>query len=309
MSDLPRARQGAVRVRAPATSANLGPGFDCLGAALDLWNEVVATPTDGDPSTQWNAEALPPGLEDLVLTAARRTFEARDAQLPPLDLVHNAQIPVGRGLGSSAAAIVCGVLIANRLLGDPLDTAGQLALAASIEGHPDNVAPCLLGGVRVATRETDGAVVQVGVPLGISLVAALFVPEQALSTEHARRALPGSVAFDDAVFNVGRAALLVGALAAGDASLLHEATRDRLHQPHRAPLFPAGLKLMKAASRAGALGACMSGAGPSVLGLCSDEGHARRVADELAAEAEAERVPGRAIVARLSTRGAHVVDG
>ncbi len=308
MSDHSRPHRGAVRVRAPATSANLGPGFDCLGAALDLWNEVVATPVQGPSTAEWTGASLPPGTEDLVLTATSRTFAACNAEMPELSLAHDVQIPVGRGLGSSAAAIVCGVLIANRLLGDRLDPGEQLALAADIEGHPDNVAPCLLGGVRVAALGEDGGVLQVGVPLGLPLVAALFVPDQALSTEHARRALPSSVAFADAVFNVGRVALLVAALAAGQASLLHEATRDRLHQPHRAPLFPAGPKLIKAATRAGALGAAMSGAGPSVLALCSDEGRARSVATTLEAEARSEGVSGRAIVAHISTQGAHVVD-
>ena len=308
MTDPSHARPGAVRVRAPATSANLGPGFDCLGAALDLWNEVFAAPADGSPSAEWTGEPLQPGAQDLVLSAARKTFASCAVQMPDLRLVHRIGIPVGRGLGSSAAAIVCGVLLANRLMDDALSQDEVLDLATKLEGHPDNVVACLLGGVRVATLASDGGVVQVGVPLGLPLVAALFVPDQALSTEHARRALPSSVPFEDAVFNVGRVALLVAALATGQRALLFEATHDRLHQPHREPLFRAGMKLIRAAHRAGALGASMSGAGPSVLALCADEVQAGRVAAALEAEAQSECVPGRSTVTRISAQGAHVVD-
>lgn len=293
-----------VVVRAPATSANLGPGFDALGLALDLWNEVTASVAEG---ARGLPERLPDGGPNLVLAAARHTAEHLGWPLPPLRLAPCTRIPVGRGLGSSAAAIACGVLLADHLLDGRLEPDDLLRLAARVEGHPDNVAPCLLGGARVAVLGPDGQVVQAPIPLARGLEAALFVPEARLSTQQARARLPRQVPFADAVFNVGRASLLVAALASGELGALREAMADRLHQPYRAPLFPAGQTLIQAALDAGALGACVSGAGPSILALCSGGEQARSVADAMAVAASARNVPGQPLCLALTLRGAHVV--
>jgi homoserine kinase len=286
-------------VRAPATSANLGPGFDCLGLALDLWNEVVIS----EPSHP------PDGADDnLILRAARAVFEAVEAPYTGLQLRTTNRIPFSRGLGSSAAAIVSGVLLANRWLGDPLHEAGCLRTAVALEGHPDNVVPCLLGGVRVATLDEDGAVVQAPVPLGGHLEAVVFVPEHGVPTGVARNLLPASVPLEDALFNVSRASLLVAALAGGRNELLDQATRDRLHQPYRHELFPAGRRVMEAAREAGALASCTSGAGPSVLALCADAQVAVRVAEAMAASGREELVDGESLRLPLTQRGAHFVD-
>lgn len=291
-------------VRAPATSANLGPGFDALGLALDLWNEVTACVVDGAPT---EPEPLPDGGPNLVLVAARRTAEHLGRPLPPLRLEACTRIPVGRGLGSSAAAIACGVLLADHLLSARLEPNDLVRLAARIEGHPDNVVPCLLGGARVSVEGSDGQVAQAPIPLARGLEAALFVPEARLSTERARACLPPLVPFADAVFNLGRASLLVAALASGELGALREAMADRLHQPYRAPLFPAGLALVQAALDAGALGACVSGAGPSILALCASGDQARSAARAMAAAASARNIPGRPLCLALTPRGAHVV--
>jgi homoserine kinase len=285
-----------VVVRAPATSANLGPGFDCLGLALDLWNEVVAVETDQ------------PDSENLIVRAARAVYETVEAPFPRVELRCTNRIPFGRGLGSSAAAITCGVLLANRLLGDPLDEAGCLRAAIAIEGHPDNVVPCLLGGVRVATLDDNGEVVQAAVPLGAPLETVVFVPQHTVSTGVARDLLPANVPLPDALFNVSRASLLVAALASGRTDLLGEAMRDRLHQPYRHTLFPAGRQLMQAAVDSGALAACTSGAGPSVLVLCADESTADRVSQAMAEAARAAGIDGEPIRLAVSNRGAHIVD-
>ena len=294
------ASSGWIVVRAPATSANLGPGFDCLGLALDLWNEVTARASSGP--------LLPPEEgENLILRAARAVYAAVDAPFAGFELRCTNRIPFGRGLGSSAAAIVCGVLLANRALGDPLDAAGCLRTATAIEGHPDNVVPCLLGGVRVATLDDAGGVVHSPIPLGCRLEVVVFVPEQRVPTGVARNLLPASVPLEDALFNVGRASLLVAALASGRTELLDEATRDRLHQPYRLELFPAGRQLMDAARRAGALATCTSGAGPSILALCGDAAGAERVAEALADVGRREGVAGAPLRLALSERGAHLV--
>lgn len=282
-------------MRAPATSANLGPGFDCLGLALDLWNDVEAVPGAARPDTQ-----------NLILRAAQRVFDEVGAPNPGFSLACDNRIPFGRGLGSSAAAISCGVLIANHCLGQPLSEGDCVRVATLVEGHPDNVAPCLLGGIRVATVTDAGDVVQCAVPSPLSLRGVVFIPDQRVPTSHARDVLPVQVQRADALFNVARASLLVAALAAGRRDLLAEATRDRLHQPFRQSLFPAGAALLQCALDAGALGAFTSGAGPTVLALCDSASTAAAVQDAFRATARMRAAPGQTLCLDLITRGAYV---
>ena len=284
-------------VRAPATSANLGAGFDCLGLALELWNEVVAT-----PGTLADDDAT-----NLILRAARATYARVGAAYPGFQLRCTNRIIFNRGLGSSAAAIACGVLFANACLGNPLDVSALVDLATALEGHPDNVTPCLLGGVRVALLSEDGHVLQAPITLGTPLTAVCFIPEHNVPTSHARTVLPPSVRMADAVFNVARASLMVAALSSGRTDLFAEATRDRLHQPFRLPLFPAGATLLDVALRAGALGAYISGAGPTVLALCQNAGQVASVTDAFQTSARALHVPGSTLPLALTESGAHVV--
>jgi homoserine kinase len=287
----------SIVVRAPATSANLGPGFDCLGLTLNLWNEVSAHA--GAPQDQRE--------QTLIHRAAQTVFDRIGAPYPGFELECTNRIPFARGLGSSAAAIACGLLIANHCLGSPLDEGALLDLATALEGHPDNAVPCLLGGVRVATVADNGRVVQAHVPVAMSLHAVVFVPEHNVPTAHARGLLPSTISRADALFNVARSSLLVAALASGQPELLAEATRDRLHQPYRLALFPAGATLLATAIEAGALGAFTSGAGPSVLALCSGETQARSVGAALDATARRLGEPGQTMEMSLIDRGAYVV--
>jgi homoserine kinase len=297
MLSSPKDQRATIRVRAPATSANLGSGFDCLGLALDLWNEVAATP--GGPETD---------SDNLILRAAQVVFQEVGVAYPGFELDCTNRVPFGRGLGSSAAAIVSGLLVANASLARPLDEASLIRLATRIEGHPDNVVPCLLGGARVATGTENGHIVQAKIPVASRLVAVAFIPEQTVPTAHARGLLPVSVPLRDALFNVARSSLLVAALASGQLDALAEATQDRLHQPYRMPLFPAGATLLEVAMQSGGLGAFMSGAGPSVLALCADEARAESVAAAYESTARQLRVPGVALRVALVDRGAHVVE-
>jgi homoserine kinase len=284
-------------VRAPATTANMGPGFDCLGMALDLWNEVEAVPNGAQPA----------GDRNLILRAARAVFDQVGAPYPGFRLRCTNRIPFSRGLGSSAAAIACGILIGNYCLGRPLDEPSLLQLANRLEGHPDNVVPCLLGGVRVAAIDDGGRVLQVRVPVALNLTGVCFVPEAPSPTAHARGLLPSTVSLADALFNIARSSLLVAALAAGQPDVLAEATRDRLHQPYRLPLFPAGARLLETAMHAGALGAFTSGAGPSVLALCIDTQQVDAVAAAFDLTAHELALAGVTMRLSLSNRGAHVV--
>lgn len=287
----------SIVVRAPATSANLGAGFDCLGLALDLWNEVVATP----------GRVAPDDASNLILRSAHAVYDAVGSEYPGFELQCKNRIIFNRGLGSSAAAIACGVLLANACLDNPLDSAALLDLATALEGHPDNVVPCMLGGARVALRTDLGHVLQAPVAVGMSLSAVCFIPDHNVPTAEARGLLPDSVSRADAVFNVGRASLMVAALSAGRADLLAEATRDRLHQPFRLPLFPAGATLLESAMHAGALGAYISGAGPTVLALCQTADQVASVLHAFEATAADLHVPGSTMSLALTKSGASIV--
>ncbi|MDQ1586251.1 MAG: homoserine kinase [Actinomycetota bacterium] len=261
-----------VTVVVPATSANLGPGFDALAVALGLYDEVTARVIDGGASTVdvhvegEGADELPRDGTHLVVRAMHETYAALSMKPPGLALRCVNSIPHGRGLGSSAAAIVAGVVAARALVGDGerLDDQAALALAARIEGHPDNVAACLLGGLTVAWRDSVGAHA-VRLDPAPSVDALVFVPTGRLDTETARGMLPAVVPHEDAAHAAGRAALLVEALTRRP-ELLLAATEDRLHQRYRASAMPGTADLVDRLRSAG-VPAFVSGAGPSVLAL------------------------------------------
>jgi homoserine kinase len=258
-----------VRVRVPATSANLGPGFDALGLALSLHDEVEARVAPSglsiEVSGEGAAEVADAGEKHLVVRAMRAAFDALPGGQPPgLALRCVNRIPHGRGLGSSAAAIVAGVLAARALAGAGLGPGDALPLANELEGHPDNVAPCLYGGLTIAWL-AGGAPRAVRLrPLG-EITPVVIVAPAPVSTEVARGLLPEVVPHADAAGNAGCAALLVAALTARPEALF-DATEDRLHQNYRAPAMPATADLV-GRLRAAGLPAVVSGAGPSVLAL------------------------------------------
>ncbi|WP_067453134.1 homoserine kinase [Actinomadura macra] len=268
-----------VLVRTPATSANLGPGFDSLGLALSLYDDVEVAVTGDGLSIEVDgegAEVADRGDRHLIVRVLRRTFGVLDelAEAGPghalgqpkgIRLRCQNRIPHSRGLGSSSAAIVAGIVAARALhpFGELLDDEAALRLATDIEGHPDNVAPCLAGGLTIAWTTPDGPKL-VRLESQVKRVMA-FVPEQRLATERARGLLPETVPHGDAAANAGRAALLIAALTGGlgDAVLL-DATEDRLHQDYRAPAMPGSAELV-AGLRAAGVPAVISGAGPTVL--------------------------------------------
>ncbi|RAY15746.1 homoserine kinase [Actinomadura craniellae] len=263
-----------VSVRVPATSANLGPGFDSLGLALSRHDDITLEVTGSGLEievTGEGAEVADRGEDHLIVKVVRRTFELLDelsgspvGQPPGLRLSCVNRIPHSRGLGSSSAAIVAGLTAARALhpAGALLDEAAALALATEIEGHPDNVAPCLAGGLTIAWTTPAGPRM---VRLDLDAEVVVFVPEQRLDTERARGLLPAVVPHADAAANAGRAALLIAALTGRlDADVLLDATEDRLHQEYRAPAMPESAELV-ARLRAAGVPAVISGAGPTVL--------------------------------------------
>jgi homoserine kinase len=293
-------RDGPAAVRVPATSANLGPGFDALGLALDLFDDCSAEVTGRglDISVQGEG-SVPRSEEHLVVRAMRAAFDRLGGQPSGLALRCVNRIPHARGLGSSAAAIVAGVLLARALVRDGaerLPDDAVLDLAAQLEGHPDNVAACLLGGLTIAWSE-DGSARAVRLDSDPRVRPVVLVPPSSSSTEEARGLLPESVAHRDAAFSAGRSALLVAALVRLPDVLL-PATADRLHQDFRAPAMPATSELVRRLRGLG-LPAVVSGAGPTVLVLARDA---------VEVETVQTAAPGgwRVLVTAVSTTGAVV---
>jgi homoserine kinase len=266
----PTFRAAPVRVRVPASSANLGPGFDALALALTLHDDVVARVTDSGLSVDvagMGAATVARNARNLVVRAMRAAFDRLGGRPGGLEVVCANRIPHGRGLGSSAAAIVAGIVAARALVAggaERLDDTAALALAAEIEGHPDNVAACLLGGLTLAWTDDSGVHAE-QLDLHPALAPVVFIPGSSSSTKAARKLLPGVVPHADASSNAGRAALLVEALGRRPERLL-AATEDRLHQPYRAEAMPRTAALLAELRQRG-VPAAVSGAGPTVLAL------------------------------------------
>jgi homoserine kinase len=282
-----------VRARVPASSANLGPGFDVLALALDLYVEVEV-----EPAARLTVRASGEGSDlaaDATHLAASVAIDV--AGHDHLAITVRSDIPVARGLGSSAALAVAAAAAAGAR--DPL------AVAARVDGHPENAAASVVGGLVAATT-VKGAVRAVRMPLDIGLVFVALIPERSLVTSRARQALPQQVSRADATFNLGRLSLLLAGLA-DRALLIREATEDRLHQDYRSPMFPEAPQLLARLVADGALASCWSGAGPTLLGLCDGENGEKVRAAAQAAMAEIG-VPGRAVVLRPDLEGL-VIDG
>jgi homoserine kinase len=296
-----------ITIRIPATSANLGPGFDSLGLALDLWNETIITLAI-EYSVQVNGEGkekISPGENNLIIRSAQRLAEQVGKRLPPFHLDCINRIPLSSGLGSSAAAKLTGLLGANALLGKPLSKDEILNLAAEMEGHPDNVAPALLGGLVVSTME-DGKVFAHKVnaeanhdsPIQVTVV----LPDFHLSTQQARAALPEQITLKDAVHNISRTVLVTEAFRNGDLDLLGKAMTDTLHQPYRLWLIPGAREAMDAAKEAGASAAALSGAGPSVIAFSAKRDPA--ISEAMARAFEQAGHSARTFQLKISNHGA-----
>ena len=299
-----------IKVVAPATTANLGPGFDCLGMALDLWNRLDVFPLERGTESKPAVEVIGEGESELASDSSNLTFRAMQflfdeagLEMPPLRLRCHNTIPLSRGMGSSAAAIAGGLVAANALCGEPYSSRELLEMAATIEGHPDNVAAAVMGGLQLVV--SDGPQLYTApIPVPDDIQTVLFIPDARIATADARAVLPSQVTIPDAVFNMGRAALLVAGMALDRPEYLDVATQDKLHQPYRQPLFPAIKVIFAAARSAGALGVFLSGSGSTVLALT--RGREMTVAYEMFEGARLTGVPGRLEITRPTSLGAHV---
>lgn len=265
-------RSSASTLRVPATSGNLGPGFDALGMAVSLFNDVDArdAPRLSVTTVGEGASELPTARGNLLIDAYVEAFRSRREKPVPLAIHVRASIPVARGLGSSAAAIAAGLCLAAPRTSPPLTLDEAIALGTRLEGHPDNVLSALVGGITVGVAARS-AVHWLQLSTGQGLAVVVLVPERQLATKVARGVLPRQVSMADAVHNLSRAALLAASLASGEHAALAGALEDRLHQPYRAKLVPGLTKALKVARGLGAHGAYLSGAGPSIAFLFRDD--------------------------------------
>mmetsp|Transcript_24551 Transcript_24551/g.48817 ORF Transcript_24551/g.48817 Transcript_24551/m.48817 type:complete len:434 (+) Transcript_24551:86-1387(+) len=313
----------SVTVRVPASSANCGPGYDCIGMAVDLWTEVTVSRADKFEITAEGegADDMPKDESNLLVTGVKAAYDTAQKEMPPLKYHVVSRVPYARGLGSSSAAIVAGIIAGLVLAGHRLPVWGSeslLQIAASIEGHPDNVAPVIYGGIQIGIHNgTRWITERVPSPPGMQLV--MFIPDFIGKTSAARAVLKDTVSRADAAFNIGRVAFLVHALAVGNLDNLKWGVEDRMHQPQRAQaIYPHLYPMIKAAEEAGACCGYLSGAGPTVMALTSGasgdiftqrekERTDFSVAKAMMQVAQAYNVKGRIVVTQGTQEGARVV--
>eukprot|EP01063_Lacrimia_lanifica_P025206 TRINITY_DN32988_c0_g1_i1.p1 TRINITY_DN32988_c0_g1~~TRINITY_DN32988_c0_g1_i1.p1 ORF type:complete len:342 (+),score=151.57 TRINITY_DN32988_c0_g1_i1:78-1103(+) len=317
-----KVKKNSVTVRVPATSANLGPGYDVLGISLDIWQEVTVERAEKFSMECFGegADKVPINDSNLVIRGVKAAFEMAGEKLPPLKYTVLSQIPFARGMGSSSAGLVAGLIAGLTLTGHETELKGEEALlqiAAKIEGHPDNVSPAIYGGLQMGLwTGTRWYTHRIRVPAGLQCV--LFIPdkEKKGGTEQNRALLKPEVSRKDAVFNLQRVAFLVSCFESDKLHDLKYAMEDALHQPQRAMVMPHTFQVIKAALDAGALGAYLSGAGPAVMALCAGRGVMigeksnrveERIAKAMVDAAARIGVTGRAFITYPTQVGAHVV--
>lgn len=299
-----------VNITVPATTANLGPGFDCIGAALTLYNQFQFSRLE--PGTDTSARITVAGVEAVRVKtdASNLAYQAfvmlyrHLAQTPPsIQIDIQLGVPLARGLGSSATAIVGGLVGANQLAGSPLDQTEVMELAIALEGHPDNVIPALLGGCRLAATKESNEWEICDIPWHESVVPVVAIPDFELSTKKARRVLPEQVSRADAIFNTAHLGLLLRGLETGQKDWIKAALQDKLHQPYRQALIPGYEAVRSAVMAAGAYGVVISGAGPTLLALVDAE-HAATVEAVMAAVWQEEGIMAQVRSLSLDTQGA-----
>ena len=301
-----------IKVKSPATTANLGPGFDCLGMAVDIWNFLEVEWCTNNILQETSIEVYGEGSDELATDTSNLVYQAikflfleAGHQLPPLRLRCENNIPLSRGLGSSAAAISSGLVAANFMVGNLFEPNELLEMAATIEGHPDNVAAAILGNLQLVIGEEDQLyTVSIRPPDDLRLV--IFVPDVRIATDDARGVLPSVVSINDAVYNASRVGLLVAGMLTDHVEYFHHSVQDKLHQPYREPLFPAMKVIFKAAEDAGALGVFLSGSGSTIMALT--KGREMTVAYEMGEAARQTGVVGELRITKPAYEGTLVID-
>ena len=259
-----------IRIDVPATSANLGAGFDSLGIALTMKNRIWMEESDTVKITCTDNVEVPKDDSNLIYWAANHLYELCGKRLPGLHLIQENNIPLARGLGSSSSCIVAGILGANRFLGSPLSTSDLINVAAKIEGHPDNTSPAISGGLVASAMEGE-RVYSVSVPVSEKIRFAVLIPPFELKTEMARKALPETYSREDAVYNLSRSGLMTASLFSGKLENLRVAVQDRIHQPYRSGLIKDYDNVFRMTYELGSLGTYVSGAGPTIISMINTD--------------------------------------
>ena len=259
-----------IKIEIPATSANLGSGFDCLGVALNMYNYVWMEEADEIDISSKDDVVVPTDESNLIYWSAERLYSECGKKLPGLKIIQENNIPMTRGLGSSSACIVAGLVGANRFLGSPLTKHDLVNLACKIEGQPDNTTPALLGGLVTAAME-NGHVYSVSVPVAKNIRFGVFIPPFELKTEVARKALPNEYSRDNAVYNLSRSSLMTAALFSGSLENLRIAVQDSIHQPYRKKFISGVETVFRMSYELGSYGTYISGAGPSIIAIIDDK--------------------------------------
>ncbi|MBQ5322034.1 MAG: homoserine kinase [Oscillospiraceae bacterium] len=277
-----------IKIRIPASTANLGSGFDSLGIALNLYNYVEMEPAEDCFISSSDGSEIPPGEDNLIYSSAKKVFEKAGVSFPGLKIIEENNIPFARGLGSSSACIVGGVFGANEILGNPFTKDELLNIAAEIEGHPDNVSPALLGGFTANAME-ENKVCYVKAEVPEKLFFAAFVPPFELKTADARAVMPKEVSVKDAVYNLSRSSLITASFLSGKFENLKTGSEDKIHQPFRLPLIPGGSEIIEKSYENGALAAYISGAGSTMMAIfdCGKE-EAEKIAENILSSGDFE---------------------
>ena len=296
-----------MKIRIPATSANIGSGFDALGIALTMYNEVEIAESDQWEITSLDDIAVPKGEDNLIVQSALRLYRECGKPMPKgFRIAQTNVIPMARGLGSSSACVAAGRLGAKYLLGKPLGREELVNIACAIEGHPDNVTPALLGGLTSAAVE-NGRVYAVTLHVADKFRFAAFIPDFELKTSMARSILPVSVPREDAVYNLSRSALMAGSLATGNVENLRVAVQDKLHQPYRLGLIPGAQDIFALSYEYGSYATYISGAGPTVMSIISRR-HEEEFESEITGQLTARGLDNwRMVILDVDSRGAHRV--
>lgn len=277
-----------IKIRIPASTANLGSGFDSLGIALNLYNYVEMEPAEGCFISSSDRSEIPTGEDNLIYSSAKKVFEKAKVPFTGLKIIEENNVPFARGLGSSSACIVSGVFGANELLGNPFTKDELLSIAAEIEGHPDNVSPALLGGFTANAME-ENKVCYVKAEVPEKLFFAAFVPPFELKTADARAVMPKEVSVKDSVYNLSRSALITASFLSGKFENLKTGSEDKIHQPFRLPLIPGGSEIIEKSYENGALAAYISGAGSTMMAIfdCGKE-EAEKIAKNILSSGDFE---------------------
>tara|TARA_Y100000590_G_scaffold469346_1_gene656404 strand:- start:15567 stop:16478 length:912 start_codon:yes stop_codon:yes gene_type:complete len=297
-----------ITIKSPATTANLGPGFDCMAMALDLWNETTFKLIEKKQNiievTGQGSENLSKNSENLILKSFNIPFTKAKISPPYVKITCKNNIPIGKGLGSSSAAIISGLIAGNELSAKKLTKNDLLLIANNLEGHPDNASATIFGGCQIVIKDQD-KLISSSIPLSNELSTILFIPDINTVTKSSRKKLPDQIPLEDAVYNIGRTGLLIKSLMSNDYNNLNLATQDKLHQQYRLIENPRINNILKAATSYGALGAFLSGSGPTVLALAKNKEFT--IGYEMAEAAAKSGIKGYIKITKPAKKGTHII--